>query len=180
MTNLLHGQVEEGEVISDGNHRLGALAAHGGSETSVELDNDEFLEHLLDLTLGGLLESAVGSDLHEEGDGVNDARSESANISVIPGVGYWDTYGIGGELLNLVPDNTLGGLGGEELGKEALEAIELLINDAGLDLGEVPCDPQLVQLGGQAHLGIPLCQLLELPGGRPVVPVHLEGRGQRL
>ena len=88
MTNLLHGQVEEGEVISDGNHRLGALAAHGGSETSVELDNDEFLEHLPDLVLGGVLESAVGSDLREEANGVNNTRSKSANISVIPGAGY--------------------------------------------------------------------------------------------
>lgn len=62
--DLLHRQIQKGQVIAHGNDRLGALATHGGTKTSVELDDDQFVQHGLDLLIGfGLLQIGVRSDL---------------------------------------------------------------------------------------------------------------------
>jgi len=45
--DLLHSQVQEGEVPPDCNDGLRALAPHGRAKTSVELDHHEFVEQLL-------------------------------------------------------------------------------------------------------------------------------------
>lgn len=50
--DLLDRQVEEGQVVTDGNDRFGTLATHGGAQTTVELDDHQFVEHGLNLILG--------------------------------------------------------------------------------------------------------------------------------
>ena len=45
---LLDGQVEKSEIVSHSDRALGSLTAHGGSQTSVELDNDELVQVFLD------------------------------------------------------------------------------------------------------------------------------------
>ncbi|GMT10244.1 hypothetical protein PFISCL1PPCAC_1541, partial [Pristionchus fissidentatus] len=60
--NLLHRQVEEGEVVAHRDDRLGALAAHRRAETSVELDDHQLVEHGGDGRLLVARQLAVGSD----------------------------------------------------------------------------------------------------------------------
>ncbi|GMT17579.1 hypothetical protein PFISCL1PPCAC_8876, partial [Pristionchus fissidentatus] len=60
--NLLHRQVEEGEVIAHRDDRLGPLAAHRRAETSVELDDHQLVEHGGDGRLVVVGQLAVGSD----------------------------------------------------------------------------------------------------------------------
>ena len=47
MTHLLDSQVEECQVVSDGDDRLGSFAAHRGAETAVELDHHQLIQHRL-------------------------------------------------------------------------------------------------------------------------------------
>ena len=63
MSHLLHREVEKGEVISDGDDRLGALAAHRCAEASVQLDDHELVEHGLRPGLVRRRQIGVGPDL---------------------------------------------------------------------------------------------------------------------
>lgn len=58
--NLADRKVEEGHTITDLNDRLGTNATHGGTETTVELEDGELAEELNRLILGEVL---VGDDL---------------------------------------------------------------------------------------------------------------------
>ena len=44
--NLADRQVEEGHAVTDLNDGLGTNATHGGTETTVELDNSQLVEEL--------------------------------------------------------------------------------------------------------------------------------------
>ena len=50
--DLLNSQVQKVQSRSDGNHRLGSSAAHGSTETTVELDDDQLVEEGFFLALG--------------------------------------------------------------------------------------------------------------------------------
>lgn len=39
--DLLHRQVQEGQIISDNDGRFRSFAAHGSAQTSVQLDHDQ-------------------------------------------------------------------------------------------------------------------------------------------
>lgn len=53
--NLSHGQVEERHAISDFDDGLGTDATHGGTETTVELQDGELVEELDGLSVGKVL-----------------------------------------------------------------------------------------------------------------------------
>lgn len=61
--NLLHGQVEEGELGAHGDDRLWPVAAHGGAQATVELHHHQLVEHGVQLLRRGLLQGAVVADL---------------------------------------------------------------------------------------------------------------------
>lgn len=44
--NLAHGEIEEGHALTDLNDGLGTNTTHGGTETTVELDNGELVQEL--------------------------------------------------------------------------------------------------------------------------------------
>jgi len=50
--DLTDGQVEERHAVADLNDRLGANAAHGGTETTVELEDSELAQELDRLVVG--------------------------------------------------------------------------------------------------------------------------------
>lgn len=53
--DLSHGKVEEGHAITDFDDGLGTDATHGGSQTTVELENSELVEELDRLGVGKVL-----------------------------------------------------------------------------------------------------------------------------
>ena len=63
MSHLLHSEVEEGEVISDWDDRLGSLAAHRGAQASVQLDHHQLVQHGLGPGLVRGRQVVVGPDL---------------------------------------------------------------------------------------------------------------------
>jgi len=44
--DLAHGEIEEGHALTDLNDRLGTNATHGGTKTTVQLDNGELVQEL--------------------------------------------------------------------------------------------------------------------------------------
>lgn len=64
--DLLHSQVQKGQVIPDDDHGFGSGTAHGGAKAAVKLDHDELLQHGLDGLLGlGLLQGFIVQNLEE-------------------------------------------------------------------------------------------------------------------
>lgn len=62
--DLLDGQVQEGVLVADADQTLGALAAHTGSQTAVQLDHSELVEAGADVVRKTLrLDLFVGLDL---------------------------------------------------------------------------------------------------------------------
>lgn len=53
--NLPDGKIEEGHAVTDLNNGLGADTTHGGSQTTVELENSELVEELDRLGVGKIL-----------------------------------------------------------------------------------------------------------------------------
>jgi hypothetical protein len=53
--DLSHGKVEEGHAITDLDNGLGTDATHGGTKTTVELENGELVEELDGLRVGKIL-----------------------------------------------------------------------------------------------------------------------------
>lgn len=48
--DLLHRQVQEGVLVADADQALGALAAHAGAQTAVELDYGQLVERGTDVS----------------------------------------------------------------------------------------------------------------------------------
>jgi hypothetical protein len=71
--DLLNGEVEEGVLGVHLDGRLGAHAAHGGTETTVELEHDELVE------VGALVSVGHGAQL-----GVGDDHALGGRIDQIP------------------------------------------------------------------------------------------------
>ena len=62
--NLLNCQVKEGQVWSHWYHRFRSTAAHRGPQTSIELDDHQLVQHLLDGGLGlRCVQVTIGQDL---------------------------------------------------------------------------------------------------------------------
>ena len=62
--NLLHSEIQEGEVRPHWDDRLGPLAAHGGPQASVEFDDHQLVEQRRHGRLVGALHVGVGDNLH--------------------------------------------------------------------------------------------------------------------
>ena len=60
--DLLHCEVEEGEVVPDLDGGLGARAAHGGSQTTVKFEHHELLAELLHAVLGARGDISICDD----------------------------------------------------------------------------------------------------------------------
>ena len=60
--DLLNRQVQEGEVVPDDDRRLGSFAAHRGAEATVQLDDDQLIQHRLDGGSGRVVQLLVGQD----------------------------------------------------------------------------------------------------------------------
>ena len=66
VSHLLHREVKEGEVVPDGDDRLGSLATHRRPEAAVQLDHHELVQHGLCPRLIRGSQIVVGPDLKRE------------------------------------------------------------------------------------------------------------------
>jgi hypothetical protein len=87
--NLSDGKIEEGHAVTDFNNGLGADAAHGGSQTAIELENSQLVEELDRLGVGQIL---VINDLalSRRGNAIPVSKLSSATVVL------WYTSGRGG------------------------------------------------------------------------------------
>lgn len=56
--NLLHRQIQEGVFVADADQALGALAAHAGSQASVQFHHHQFVQ-----AVGHIVGQAAGDNL---------------------------------------------------------------------------------------------------------------------
>ena len=64
--NLLYCEIQECEIAAHRDHRLGAVAAHRGPETTIQLHYHELVQHNVCLVCGRLGERAVVPHLQDK------------------------------------------------------------------------------------------------------------------
>ena len=60
---LEHGEIEEGGVIPDRDEALGSHTAHAGSQTAVQLQDDQLAQETLSHLFVGLRDGGIGPHL---------------------------------------------------------------------------------------------------------------------
>ena len=144
--DLLDGEVQEGEVVPHWDDGLWSAAAHAGAQAAIQLDHDQLLQHPLDALL--VLRQWQLS-----------VRSDLATLLVTPSYSQCSTHRIGWKFLNFIPLHG-GPTGGDKLPEQSFESVKVLLDLLPGSRGTR--HHQLVQLHGQADLGVLLRQIFEL------------------
>ena len=152
--DLLDGEVQEGEVVPHWDDGLWSAAAHAGAQAAIQLDHDQLLQHPLDaLLVLRQRQLSVRSDLATR------QVSLTGSLLVTPSYSQCSTHRIGWKFLNLIPLHG-GPTGGDELPEQSFESVKVLLDLLPGSRGTR--HHQLVQLHGQADLGVLLRQIFEL------------------